>query len=164
MEGFKNTGDFEEVGIIRINDAPINMIITDPCYKIGTWCTARLSVKPGDYKCFVEYYFDKEYNYSYVASMEARHVDSLDIVPTLESDEDIGVDSASCGIYNLSYYINHSESCKIPIPYGSYYRLTNKGLTCISGFGDGRYSLYLGYNKQSQIVSVKVKFISFDEK
>lgn len=156
----------EFVGQFRINDAPMNMIITDPCYDTGTWCTARLSVKPGLYDCYLEYVDFKEQGGLRIVAVEARNIDCREVEPKLlAKNTTIGVDSACCGIYDMAYFINHQKECCNEAPYKQShdYKLLSNGIMSISGWGDGAYPLYLGYNSQSQIVSVRVEYIDLTD-
>lgn len=156
----------EYIGKFHVNDAPINMIVTDPCYDAGTWCAARLSVRPGFYDCFIEYVdFKPEHGGNRIVALEARHQDSSDVQPTLlAKDTVIGVDSGSCGIYDIAYYINNQKECKCgPYKYPGGYRLLGNGVTSGAGWGDGAYPLYLGYNSKSEIVSVRVEYSDLSE-
>lgn len=95
-------------GIISLGK---EVMISDPCYGLGTWCQGVLTnVLPGEYECFVEHSDEDEFG-SRVARIYVKHKDYLDALPygNLE-DIEVGVDSGTAGIYDNDYYkMYHSD-------------------------------------------------------
>lgn len=139
------------------------ILISDPCYNLGTWCTYTTDIKPGNYN------YNVEYEDGRVASIELYHEDYeyLDYEPAFD---DIGVDSGQCGIFDYNVVkdiigtgkYNDKESF-----YGSMcfftdnddrYTALSYGIVCQSGYGDGTYCVDIAKDKE-EIVGIKVVFI-----
>ena len=79
------------------------ILLTDPCYDEGTWCTAKVTLPKGTYNCY-----SREYN-GRVASIFIlkEDFDSKAELYTVDLDNPIGnlgVDSGQLGIFNAEKY------------------------------------------------------------
>ena len=109
----------------KINDAGFmqlknTVIVTDPCYKAGIWCSKLLSnVKEGRFKCLFRISNDGESGRR-VSSLIVIHKDFLESINFKEQFQYnskrickisyyniIGVDSGQAGVFNYDYYIEH---------------------------------------------------------
>ncbi len=94
--------DKYNLGIIELSDS---VVVSDPCYSLGTWCSAILEniVKPGKYHGFMnkaDTSWDRR-----VTDLWVVHEDYLDVYPNdLDEKTDIGVDSGGAGIFDFDYY------------------------------------------------------------
>lgn len=76
------------------------VVVSDPCYDPGTWCTALIDgVLPGNYLAEVEY--DESNRPKY---LKVCHKDYENIEPIEKTDADIGVDSGQAGIFDMDYF------------------------------------------------------------
>lgn len=156
------------------------VIVSDPCYEVGTWCQAKISgVSPGKYNVWVET-SDKGDDWGIrISKLFAIHSDSKSV--TWErTDFDIGVDSGQCGIFSMDSYRNDASAKDVAqawkddvqSPGQEWYtrmcRLTwgdeswgmyDKGVVSRSGYGDGSYELYLAKNEKNEIVGFMVDYL-----
>jgi hypothetical protein len=89
-------------GIITLGT---EVMVSDPCYGLGTWCQGVLTnVLPGEYECYVEYSDEGDWG-TRVVRISVKHKDYLNTMfyDTLE-DIVVGVDSGQAGIYDYNYY------------------------------------------------------------
>lgn len=106
-------GTVENKGIITLGE---KVMVSDPCYGLGTWCQGVLkNVLPGQYDCNVEYSDEGTWG-TMVSAIEVTHVDydrcTLD--EELEKFE-VGVDSGQAGIFDYEYYAKyHMDSTERP--------------------------------------------------
>lgn len=158
------------------------ILVTDPCYTIDTWCNELVSNT-------LEGYYDVEVKEKYgriksITITHENHPYNKDKWKCIS--QDIGVDSGQCGFFNLDNYRN--DSIDIPFAddnakefYDTYtfrdegggewyakicgYTLQDKqwdalegiGLVSSSGFGDGSYDLY-AKKVDNKVTALKVKF------
>lgn len=161
------------LGDINLNK---NIMISDPCYPIGTWCQIQLNnIKPGIYEAFCIKSNEDEWGIR-SSSLIIKHKD----IHMVEYDElnihtgDIGVDSGQAGIFDISIYPsdNHNkiyrenfynECCDLTLSDNSCGALLNKkGIVSSSGYGDGSYTLYYNENENNEIDYLHILFIGPD--
>ena len=91
---------YRQAPIGRFTNESCTMVISDPCYKIGTWCTAQLEVMAGNWRAAVEHY-----NRHVPRGLLAWHTEHVPGKCKRQIiDKDLGVDSGQLGIYDLMYY------------------------------------------------------------
>lgn len=156
--------------------------VSDPCYEYDTWCSTVLeNVEPGNYHTFVKYE-NGDWGVR-VAELLAIHkrcsYDSTSYQWKLEN-ENIGVDSGQCGIFNANYYKiqkklddifkerNGTEIDSDKWFYGrccmgtkdpyNWAEIDGEGVVAASGYGDGVYELYT-ITENDKIVGFKLVFI-----
>ena len=81
-----------------------DILVTDPCYDIGTWCSGAIKVKPGKYKAFVKKCFVKNWGeriQSLFIVHESTNINEHNYVAT---DIDVGVDSGQAGFFNRNLF------------------------------------------------------------
>ena len=96
--------DKYELGIIELKDS---VYVSDPCYRIGTWCQAFVEgLKPGKYHGFMYKTNDTDGWGRRVTDLWIAHEDNVKAWPSTILDEhiDIGVDSGAAGIYDKEYF------------------------------------------------------------
>ena len=163
------------------------VVVSDPCYTIPTWCQAVISnVKPGFYHSSVRKHESEGWG-NRCAMLFAIHEDYYNTPHLLignweKTNYDIGVDSGQCGIFSKDSY--RDDSYKFPFkPYDFgidfptndeggdlWYRhmckhtlsdkqwgTYEKGIVTTSGFGDGSYDLFV-VKKRGKIVAFAVDF------
>lgn len=151
------------IGTINLTTGKVT--ITDPCYDKGTWCTAELeNVHKGAWKATIDVLDCGDWG---------NRVDSLNITAVGESiireelvHADIGVDAGVCGIFEdkPNYHEGSWGSVcdELLLVFGGLATKTNKfrcvGVWSDSGYGDGSYDAYVGYNKEGEIVSITIYY------
>jgi hypothetical protein len=89
--------------IIRLGN---KVMVSDPCYGLGTWCQGVLeNVLPGNYECNVEYSDEGDWG-ERVSAIEVTHEDS-GIYRFEMADFEVGVDSGQAGIFDYEYYVQY---------------------------------------------------------
>lgn len=150
------------------------VIVSDPCYHYGTWCTSTVEILPGEYR-----YGVKKQNIPgwgvRVESISIIHKDYNNVNWKLTT-ADIGVDSGQCGIFD--YETNkdiigtgeydqkdtfYGKACTLTLSDDQFGVMDNSGIVSCSGFGDGSYDLYIAKNEQKQVIALKVVFITDEE-
>ena len=145
---------------------------SDPCYESGIWCAKVLEIKPGTYHCFAEV-LETSWG-TRIQSLRICHEDYLVGRIDYKRPSNVGVDSGQFGFFDTKYYEAHQPDDNYDNPESWYRKVCNitlsdeqsgtieeKGVVSSSGYGDGVYGLYPGYNEQGEIVAASVDF--FDE-
>ena len=151
------------------------VIVSDPCYKLDTWCSKVVDIKPGNYKTNV--YYDNLSSWgNRVSCLEIIH-ENYDIGEWSNWElitEDIGVDSGQCGFYDYEKYkdsVGIGEYDEKDTFYGracfltdqdEQYGIFEQGIVSRSGIGDGVYDLF-GVKQDNEYVALKVIFINNEE-
>lgn len=154
------------------------VMVSDPCYGLGTWCQGVLKdVLPGNYNCKVEYSDEGMWGIR-VAAIEVRHQDYDNFIPMDMENFDVGVDSGQAGIFDYDYYAKYHDSCDvrphvdddwydrvgdITLSRDSAGTIDGFGFVSSSGFGDGGYGCWTAREKNGYIVAIRVEFITEDE-
>lgn len=161
-----------------------SVIISDPCYKKGTWCQGKLEkVKTGTWNTVVI----EEDDEGLIAELIVYH-DKIDKISDLDGKWDeqpfnIGVDSGQAGFFQEDKYRNDSTSLDLPVYfmdeeekeegerwYGVCCNITlskmqagvlEGGAVSSTGYGDGGYALYT-VEQDNEIVAMKIIFIEED--
>lgn len=154
------------------------VLVSDPCYELGTWCTGVIeNVKEGNYITEVVYceYFHP-FLYNRVAELEAI-LDGVDkdILNWEITEADIGVDSGQCGIYDYESVKDiigagewdekdtfYGQACQCTDADEQYSELNGYGVVSRSGVGDGSYDLYIA-KQDNQVVGIKVVYIAEED-
>ena len=88
------------------------VMVSDPCYGLGTWCQGVLeNVLPGNQKCDVEYSDEGEWG-ERVSAIEVVHENYNRPVEFEPEDFEVGVDSGQAGIFDYNYYIKYHTDSK----------------------------------------------------
>lgn len=157
------------------------VVVSDPCYSIPTWCqTILTSVLPGRY--IVQVNEDPESGRN--AELLVIHEDHYQKHLEYEEYGTCGVDSGQLGIFDASSYRNDAIAADILIPgdfvlpgdlsegdkwYEAMCRFTlgndlqwgsyDAGVVSSSGYGDGVYPLEVSKDQDGNIVAMQVIFI-----
>ena len=164
------------MNIIKLGN---KVMVSDPCYGLGTWCQGVLeNVLPGNYNCKAEYSDEGEWGVR-VSAIEVRHVDYDDFIPIDMESFEVGVDSGQAGIFDYDYYVRYHDGCDVrPHVEDDWYdkvcditlsresagNVDGFGFVSSSGFGDGGYACWTAREKNGYIVAIRVEFIDeYDE-
>lgn len=164
------------LGTLEIKSGVV--IISDPGYKIGTWCQGKLqNIKSGMYNA---YFLPMDCGEFGIRNGEvAIYHKSVNPFAGLNWERlpfDIGVDSGQAGIFDAEVFGVDSKVVpkeKTFIPEKPWYSqccdLTLKepwagiipgGVVSSSGFGDGSYVAFAAKNNNGEYVAVKIIFLS----
>lgn len=165
------------------------VVVSDPCYELGTWCAARLKgVKPGTYYVFVKKTDEGSWGVR-VANLMVVHEDHVKgILKWEQLPHDIGVDSGQCGIFSLESFRNddhnipptESEFSKKYVKWkesgekwyvsmcdftlsDTQWGFYDQGVVSSSGLGDGSYVLFGAKNSDGEIVALSVDYLLGNE-
>ena len=156
-----------ELGWIDLSD---KVVVSDPCYNRDTWCMRQdIPVLPGRYQVHIIMADEGEFGHR-VASLVAVH-EKYPITHQKQwrvVDEEIGVDSGQCGIFDDSAYPDltdaagreafYDECCNITLSKKQAGILHNgKGALSSSGYGDGSYRLS-GVSHRSEYVALMLDY------
>jgi len=159
------------------------LMISDPCYKIGTWCQGVFNnVLTGKWNGWVYKTDDGDLG-ERCAEIHAYHEsiknpDSLDRIWVANGDFVVGVDSGQAGIFDFATFRDNALANEpgpeslIQDPDDKWYSnccdatlsevgagKVNEGVVSSSGYGDGSYEASYVCNNSGYIVAVKIVFI-----
>jgi len=106
-------GTVENKGVITLG---AKVMVSDPCYGLGTWCQGVLeNVLPGQYDCNVEYSDEGTWG-TRVSAIEVTHVNYKTGSLLLQMEDfEVGVDSGQAGIFDYEYYAKyHMDATERP--------------------------------------------------
>lgn len=110
----------EDRGTITLGS---KVMVSDPCYKLGTWCQGVLeNVLSGEYNCKVIFVDEGTWGVR-VARIVVIHKDYENRTLRVERENFVvGVDSGTAGIYDYDYYTKyHTDKDKDNAWYGRTY-------------------------------------------
>ena len=162
-----------------------NVVVTDPCYDLDTWCIQKVdNVAPGEYKAYVDYVDTGNMGIRVSRLYVVKGDDDLLTIMSLERGWQflgtIGVDSGQAGIFDIKYYQDSADKAldfdrkynSQPIaPTDKFYDamcdLTLRdeqagtyehGAISSSGYGDGGYELLAKQNDKWQYIAFCIDF------
>ena len=164
-----------------------NVMVSDPCYPLDTWCQTKLSnVLPGKYNVDVDK-TDLDGWGTRVSSITVVHEDYENTGHwDWEQHSECGVDSGQCGIFCMTSYRNDEVSESITSPESDFvipfredgdnwyikmckftlgkesWGLYDTGAVSSSGIGDGMYPLEVMMDN-GKVVGIKVVFLGDDD-
>ncbi len=145
------------------------LLISDPCYKPGTWCAGSVDAKPGRW-CAQALIGPTEWLVR-TKVLRAHHesVDPQVFTEGLEdSGLDVGVDSGQCGLFDEVKYPAeafaddaYDKICDLTIgtPLKGGILAGRSGVVTSSGFGDGSYRAWIRQNAAGKVIAIEVRFI-----
>lgn len=87
-------------GKLEITD---KVLLSDPCYDLGTWCTGEAELPKGTYNCYSRTHKGRVSSI-FVLKEDFDKLKQLYIVDLDNPIENLGVDSGQLGIFNKSRY------------------------------------------------------------
>ena len=161
----------ENVGVFNVSCGQIR--VSDPCYEKDSDGGFTVdNVINGQWLA----YFDYDRFRDSVACVYAVHdmYRYKASVYNLNDVAQIGVDSGQAGIFDKVYYdINQGgEYDNLETFYGKCCKITldevcgiveEYGVVSSSGYGDGSYSVYVGYDKDGLVYCVYIEFVTEEE-
>ena len=168
-----STGPDQTYALGEFNLTQPELLISDPCYEPGTWCSGSVSAKPG--RWLAEVTIGPTSWMRRTKALRVRHEStSADIYaePFEDSGIDVGVDSGQCGVFDAAKYEQdaycekaYERICNITLnhPLAGGVLAEASGAVTQSGFGDGSYAARIRKDETGRIVAVQVIFISDEE-
>lgn len=149
------------------------VFVSDPCYEPDTWCTVKMkNMKPGEYKSEVDFVDLGSWG-TRVAALRVFHKEYPSVYPEHLVNGEAGVDSGQCGFWDMKKYrAIKKNSATAESFYDRVCALTlgekqsgvdEIGVVSSTGFGDGGYDVFAGFNDKDECVSLEVRFIPDDE-
>ena len=164
-----------------------NVMVSDPCYSLGTWCQTKLSnVLPGKYNVDVQKCDEGTGWGVRVSSITVVHEDHTDVGHWgWEQHSECGVDSGQCGIFCMTSYRNDEMSVGITTPtldqpfvlpyndkggdmwyekmchftlHKDQWGMYDTGVVSSSGIGDGLYPMEVMMDGD-KIVGIKLEYL-----
>lgn len=159
------------------------IMVSDPCYEIGTWCQGTLkNVRAGIWKGYI--LVSDEGDWGHRVSELIAMCDGSDGSRWMpETGFQVGVDSGQAGIFDVTYYRDESVvldveriSEEIINPDDPWYSICCDrtlsdnsagvipfGVVSSSGFGDGSYRCYTTKDESGVTVGIRIVFIDDEE-
>ena len=149
------------------------LVVTDPCYDVGTWCQAVLkNVRNGEWRAEIDVHdFGKTgFGGKRVTRLRAFHASAEPAGPWNVEDFDIGVDSGQAGFFSLDKYPEqdaqdtdfYDTCCNVTLSPTHAGIVNDFGVVSSSGFGDGGYVLRTRKDEKKKFVALEVIFIDED--
>jgi hypothetical protein len=163
-----------------------NVMVSDPCYSLDTWCQTKLSnVLPGKYNVDIDKTDLGDWG-NRISSITAIHENYQDDYGSWIQHSDCGVDSGQCGIFCMTSYRNDQVAESITSPESDFvipfredgdnwyikmckftlgkesWGLYDTGAVSSSGIGDGMYPLEVMMDN-GKVVGIKVVFLGEDD-
>jgi hypothetical protein len=163
---------FEYIGNIELGDTAW---ISDPCYDRDVWCLKELKdMLPGKYACFVARSHLEDFGIRVAAilivNMNHAHLHPYKVSETIQN---IGVDTARCGVFDDSVFPDEEGAHKVSFREECYTRTPGiadagilgdgKGIVSKSGRGDGAYFAYLSKREDGKIYAICIDFFIIDD-
>ena len=160
------------------------VVVSDPCYEIGTWCQGILEkVRKGEWVCQVSVSREDACDRC-VTELTALRNPALDLGNpkwTEETSFEVGVDSGQAGIFDMAHYRDDRVAQAVErlsretiCPDEPWYSLCCDrtsgsemgagvipyGVVSSSGFGDGSYRCFTQRDREGYIIGIKIVFIT----
>lgn len=160
------------------------VIVSDPCYELGTWCQGILEkVRKGQWACHISFAQEGAYDTCVAELITRRTSQARSGSPrwTEERSFEVGVDSGQAGIFDIAHYrddraaqaverLNRETIC----PEEPWYSLCCDrtsgsemgagvipyGVVSSSGFGDGSYRCFTQRDCAGYIIAIRIVFIT----
>lgn len=152
-------------GTVELGD---RVKVSDPCYGIDVWCSHILDkVKPGIWDCYIILGGEFNERVAFLVMCKDGYQFSL---PKKCEPADIGVDSGTCGIYDLEYYKEYHGGDDHDVKWyddnvlswcmndKAFICTGGKGFVSDSGYGDGSYYLLVDRDEYGDAISIAIDF------
>ena len=172
-----------EIGTFTVTSG--KLVVSDPCYTLGTWCMGHLDkVRNGKWKASVIHSDEASWG-NRIAEVTAWIGRKPGHAAAWEKCAfEVGVDSGQAGIFDSNHYRRDADAKGYKytgedgpiVPDEPWYSMccdqtqtvnsagvVPGGVVSCSGFGDGGYDAFVLKDKSGKIVAVRIVFIGADE-
>jgi len=173
----------KETPVGRFRVVSGRVIVSDPCYEIGTWCQGILEkVRKGQWACHILLAREGACDMC-VAELIARRTAPGNPAESRWTEEqfEVGVDSGQAGLFDLAHYrddhaaqaverLSHESICPDEPWYSLCCDRTSGsemgagtipyGVVSSSGFGDGSYRCFTQRDRDGYITAIRIVFIT----
>lgn len=172
--------DLEHIGTFSLGT---KVMVSDPCYKLGTWCQGVLeNVKSGIWDAYLKMSDEGIWGIR-VAELIAVNSENYKEHPAIMDERqefEVGVDSGCAGVFDYEYYCTcHTEENLnedwykkqiiqqfFPGDESTWQKSVfteSNGVVSNSGYGDGSYDCYVARNDEGEIVGIRIVYINEEE-
>jgi len=158
-----------KVGTFEIGSGEV--VVSDPCYSLGTWCQGQVHAKNGNWIGSVVMSDEDDWGIR-VGKLIAKHEDHQNVeFSDNPSNIDAGVDSGQMSIFDFDHYnLGDEDEDSGEFGRGDWYDLVCRktlkdqfgvlpgGVVSSSGVGDGSYPVFIEYEGE-KAVAIKVEFL-----
>lgn len=167
-----------EIGTFEVVTGKV--VVSDPCYEIGTWCQGVLeNVREGAWRCHVLRSDDR------VAELILGHSSGQAVSKRWNKESfDVGVDSGQAGVFDAAHYRDdaatqgvsriaqevicreepwYSICCDRTLGNESGAGIIPFGVVSSSGYGDGSYRCYTRKDAAGCVVGIRIVFIADED-
>jgi hypothetical protein len=174
--------DLEHIGTFSLGT---KVMVSDPCYKLNTWCQGVLeNVKSGIWDAYIKMIDTGMWGVrvAELIAVNSEHCKEHPVIMYEQQEFEVGVDSGTAGIFDYDYYAKyHTEdetderwySTRIfdqffPTHDSSGWENSiftdSEGVASSSGYGDGGYDCYVARNyEDKKIIGIKIVYIIKEE-
>lgn len=173
--------NIEHIGTFNLGT---KVMVSDPCYKLNTWCQGVLeNVKSGIWEAYLKM-SDKGtwgIRVAELITVNSEHYKEHPIIMDEHQEFEVGVDSGTAGIFDYDYYCKyHNENTidedwydtQIHHQFFPSYDSSDwqksiftefNGVASMTGYGDGGYDCYVARNEEGEIVGIRIIYINEEE-
>lgn len=163
--------DYRTIKLGQFEITSGKVVVSDPCYKLGTWCMGTLeNVKKGKWTAKILKTNEGDWG-NRVAALIATHKDKdfgYDFCKWEKQTFEVGVDSGQAGIFDSTGFKSDDDNYDDP---NSWYRrvceitladcgagiIDNSGVASSSGYGDGGYDCSV-IKENGKIIAIMIDF------
>lgn len=172
--------DLEYIGTFNLGT---KVMVSDPCYKLDTWCQCVLeNVKSGIWEAYLKMVDTGMWGVrvAELVTISSEHCEKHLTIMDEHQEFEVGVDSGCAGVFDYEYYckchtkenINEDWYEKqiiqqfFPGDVSTWQRSVfteSNGVVSNSGYGDGGYDCYVARNTEGEIVGIRIVYIIEEE-
>ena len=159
------------------------VMVSDPCYHIGTWCQGVLeNVKSGVWEAYLKMIDTGMWGVrvAELITISSEHCEKHLTIMDEHQEFEVGVDSGCAGIFDYEYYYKTHADEKVkedwydkqimrqffPGDESTWQKSVfteSNGVVSNSGYGDGGYDCYVARNAEGEIVGIRIVYISEED-
>jgi len=159
------------------------VMVSDPCYHIGTWCQGVLeNVKSGVWEAYLKMTDTGMWGVrvAELITISSEHCEKHLTIMDEHQEFEVGVDSGCAGIFDYEYYYKTHADERVkedwydkqimrqffPGDESTWQKSVfteSNGVVSNSGYGDGGYDCYVAHNTEGEIVGIRIVYIIEEE-
>lgn len=172
--------NLEYIGTVSLGT---KVMVSDPCYKLNTWCQGVLeNVKSGIWEAYLKM-IDTEIwgiRVAELITISSEHCEDYLAIMDEHQEFEVGVDSGCAGIFDYEYYCKcHTDEDNnedwyekqimqqfFPGDESTWQKSVfteSNGVVSNAGYGDGGYDCYVARNNEGEIIGIRIVYISEED-